>query len=553
MTKKTTARFLLAMMLVLALTVSTGASVLADSPSVQQADSQINTIFATLDALKQNASGDVWRYAVTDLNHNGCLEVVAASLHADYATNVKVWELNAGGTAFQELKVSVPEGESFPDLISDSADTYHDTAGDKWAYIFHDKIMLSDQDVYTVICSVILKDGELSFNQHAIEHAEVVNGRMNTSYTDNNGFPISADAYNASAVNAFSTSERSNTAFGWFRLEDISEAAELANSYAVFTGEKQLEKSTPRPTSTLPSAAPAPVATAKPQAAPVNNNSNSRPAYLSVTKNPTNENRKQGDTALFVANANAFDSLTWTLVSPNGGEYSVESFQNYFGSTVSGNYSTTLAINKVRADMNGWGAYCTFYYNGQTARTSTAYLYVKGAGTNTNANTSSVYGSISGTVYDTWSNVYTIYLANGSSVQVSRSKCNISGDLYDGCSCTVYYVVYANGSYDVYSVDIYGKTSSSSGYVDPYYYIIDGYDPYAYSYDYYSDYGGWAGSNYYENEYGYVDPSYYAIDGYDPYADQGGWAGSSTVTCPACGNQVQSAYETCPYCGASIW
>lgn len=196
MSKKTTAHFLLAMMLVLALTISTGASVLADSPSVQQADSQIKTIFATLDSLKQDASGDVWRYAVTDLNHNGCLEVVAASLHADYATNVKVWELNAGGTAFQELKVSVPEGESFPDLISDSADTFHDTAGDKWAYIFHDKIMLSDQDVYTVICSVVLKDGELSFNQHAIEHAEVVNGRMNTSYTDNNGFPISADAYN---------------------------------------------------------------------------------------------------------------------------------------------------------------------------------------------------------------------------------------------------------------------------------------------------------------------------------------------------------------------
>ena len=64
MTKKTTVRFLLAMMLVLALTISSGISALADSPSVQQADSQISTIFATLDSLKQNASGDVWRYAV---------------------------------------------------------------------------------------------------------------------------------------------------------------------------------------------------------------------------------------------------------------------------------------------------------------------------------------------------------------------------------------------------------------------------------------------------------------------------------------------------------
>ena len=130
--------------------------------------------------------------------------------------------------------------------------------------------------------------------------------------------------------------------------------------------------------------------------------------------------------------------------------------------------------------MNGWGAYCTFYYNGQTQRTSTAYLYVKN--TTPSASTASVYGSMSGTVYDTWSNVYRIYLSNGTTVQVSRSKCNIYGDLYDGCSCTVYYVAYASGSYDIYSVDIYGDTT-----VNPYSYDIDVYDPYDYSYGYYND------------------------------------------------------------------
>ena len=525
MKKRTTIRTLFAVLLVLAFALS-GITAFADSVSVQQADSQINTIFATLGSLKQNADGDVWRYAVTDLNHNGCLEVVAASLHANYATNVKVWELNEDGSAFQELKVSVPEGESFPDMIADSADTYHDTATDTWAYIFHDKLVLSEQDVYTVICSGILKDGVLSFNQHAIEHAEVANGKMNTAYTDNNGFPISADAYNSAGVNAFAGADRSNTAFGWFRLDDISEVANLANSYAVFTGEKELEKSTPRPTATLPSAAPAPAAQTaapvKPQAAPAANNS-TRPAYLSITKNPTNENRKQGDTALFVANANAYDSLTWTFVSPDGGEYSVQSFQSYFGSSVTGNYSTTLAISNVRSDMNGWGAYCTFYYNGQTARTSTAYLYIKGAGTGNSVNTSNVYGSMSGTVYDTWSNVYRIYLANGTSVQVSRSRCDVVyGDLVDGCSCTVYYVAYSNGSYDIYQVDIYGDTSH--GYVDPYYYGIDGYDPYAYSYGYY-DYNA---ANTYVNSDGssqtfWTDGSYTAVtsDGFvvdaDPY------------------------------------
>ena len=190
MKKKPTIRTLFAILLVLAFALS-GITAFAESPSVQQAESQLNTIFATLSSLQQTADGDVWRYAVTDLNHNSCLEVIAASLHANYATNVKIWELKADGSAFQELKVSVPEDESFPDLIADSADTYHDTATDTWAYIFHDKLVLSEQDVYTVICTVSLKDGVLAFNQLAIEHAEAANGRVNTSYTDNSGFPIS--------------------------------------------------------------------------------------------------------------------------------------------------------------------------------------------------------------------------------------------------------------------------------------------------------------------------------------------------------------------------
>ena len=33
----------------------------------------------------------------------------------------------------------------------------------------------------------------------------------------------------------------------------------------------------------------------------------------------------------------------------------------------------------------------------------------------------------------------------------------------------------------------------------------------------------------------------------------GGWAGSSTVTCPNCGMEVQSAYEYCPYCNYHLW
>ena len=270
-----------------------------------------------------------------------------------------------------------------------------------------------------------------------------------------------------------------------------------------------------------------------------------------------------------MACANAFDSLSWTLVSPQGGEYSVQSFAYMFADApVSGEYSTTLSIGNVARDMNGWGAYCTFYYKGQTARTSTAYIYVSGEptpaptpvpvpdggvyyGSVSSWNYSSVsvnldgttlvaipwdvvslngeiyygapatvywngtttkglnitwcsiegsqpqpmpvYGSMSGTAYDDSLGRICIFLQNGSTVYVSKSICNIYGQIYaagGGSSCTVYYTDYPSEG-NIYQVDVYGD---------------DGYDD-----------GGWAGANYYENEY----------FGYDDDYDDGGWAGSN--------------------------
>ena len=606
---KKTISMILTIAMMLTLVAIGGQAAFAADVTVEQADASINTIFATLSSFKQSGTTAAWRYAVTDLDHNGQLELVAAALHPiDRSSNLKIWELSADTSSFQECKTIVPEGESFPDILSNSADTFYDAGSDTWSYLFLDHIMLSDKEVYDVNCSVTLKSQAVSFTQYAISHTEVVNGAMTTSYMDNNGITISPDAYNAAAVNAFAGAEKSSTNFGWFSYEEATELSVLKDSYAIFTGEKEPDKTTsPKPVVTPTVAVPvqtqAPQATPKPTTAP---QQQQKITYLTITKNPTNENRKIGDKALFVANATIFDSLTWTFVAPNGGEYSVQNFRNVFpGSTVSGEYSTTLAVSNLQADMGGWGAYCTFYYNGQTAHTSTAYINITNKGQP--ASTQDVYGSASGRAY-AGGGGYAINLSNGTQVYVDAYLCHIvSGVFVDGSSCTVYYVAHPNGTYDIYSVDIYGSNSyvvpstptpqatygSAGGraysggggyainlyngtqiYADSYicnvsgsfyegadctvYYVAysDGsYD--VYSVDIYGsstpsyDYGGWAGSNYYYDEYGAYTPAH--PDAYDSYEDYGGWAGSSTVTCPLCGSEVASAYDSCPYCGYSLW
>ena len=464
---------LLAVLLLFSAAAGGTQTALADTLTAAQADIAIRTIHATMAAFQQTGTSAAWRYAVTDLDRNGRLELIAAALHpVDRSNNLKIWEISADNKSFTECRTKVPEGESFPDIVSNGADTYYVAETDTWYYIFLDHIILSDADVYDVSCSVKLKDSSVSYEQHAISHTEVVRGVMSTSYMDNNGLPISPDAYNSAASNAFAGADRSSTNFEWFRYEDAEDLSILRDSYAVFCGEKEPDKTTsPRPTLTPVSAVPvqtaAPQATAAPKASSVPQAPAApaapKPTYLTITKHPTNENRKIGDTALFVANASTFDSLMWTFVSPDGGEYSVQNFRNMFsGSSVSGEYSTTLAIGNVREDMNGWGAYCTFYSNAQTARTGTAYIMITNKGYGSSAG--AVYSSTSGTAYHHTGGTVYIILANGADVTVTGSICNvINGTFEDGDNCTVYYVAYPNGTYDIYSVDIYG----TGGFIAP--------------------------------------------------------------------------------------
>ncbi len=54
-------------------------------------------------------------------------------------------------------------------------------------------------------------------------------------------------------------------------------------------------------------------------------------------------------------------------------------FVSACGGSYSGENGTTLNVYNVNANMNGWGAFATFYGNNQSARTTTAYIYVSSA------------------------------------------------------------------------------------------------------------------------------------------------------------------------------
>ena len=348
----------------------TPAPIPVTTPEVEpehQTDPKIQALFNALPSLQQDEARD-WRYAVTDLDHNGLPELLAASQHqADRATTLKIWELSENMDALYECAIPLEDGESFPDILAENADTYYNTASNTWSYLFYDDILLSQNEGYTAKCAVTLRDRTLRYEAFAFQHVTIQNGGRVVEHMDLNGAKISAEDFNAAGQAAFAGAEKSSSNFGWFSYEDAVEPSVLENSYAVFTGQQTPDKTDPLPQ-------PQPMAAVDPNPSPV---PGSAPLFLYITKNPTNEKRAVGETAYFVAFANVYTSLSWTFVSPDGGEYSPQSFANKFpGVELKGIYSTTLSIAKLSKEADRWGAYCTFNYDGQTARTNTAYISI---------------------------------------------------------------------------------------------------------------------------------------------------------------------------------
>ena len=451
---------LTAVMVVSLLACGAGSAFADDAANVtieaSDIDLQLSLISTQLSKLEQKDSENTWYYTVTDLDHDGNLEFVAATLHPqDRSTNLKVWEISEDRKSLAECKLDKDEDESFPDIMTDVADTYHDVETDTWFYMFYDKLVISDNEVYTIKTAVNLKDGVIDYDAYAVEHVVLENTWRNISYTDANGLPISGEQYNAAGSNAFAGTEKTSTNFEWLTAKDLEKSTRIVDSYAVFAGTKKPTEvfPVPRPAAlggdTNPSASPVPAATPVPS---------QEVKFLSITKNPTNENKKVGGTALFVACANAFESLNWTLVSPYGGEFSVQNFRNSFlTANVTGEYSTTLSIANVSSDMNGWGAYCTFYYRGQTARTTTAYIYVQGQPTPQPA-PQPESGSMDGYVYDFAGGTIAIDVPGVDIFKLGESDCTINGEIYVGAPATVYYNGRHARGVNVTSATIYGNT-----------------------------------------------------------------------------------------------
>jgi len=137
-------------------------------------------------------------YAVTDLDGNGRLELIAAQQggtgNYTYAT---FYEVNDTCTALEKLHYDVPEGYSQPDLMDENAIPVKLGLGSSnYIYIFRDYLRESFFRHYTSYHALTLRDGAVIVVPLAMcetQYAE--NGVVAEYYTDGYGNPISREEF----------------------------------------------------------------------------------------------------------------------------------------------------------------------------------------------------------------------------------------------------------------------------------------------------------------------------------------------------------------------
>ena len=308
---------------------------------------------------------ETWFFAVTDLDANGRLEAVTASLQGTgLYTWVNVWEVNENYTGLTLCQDNTGKGEAWPDIIKDTLTYYRDPASGRQTYVCEDYMRDGAAHYWTGLDSFCLENGRIDVKILASKD-EVYNeqGTSTIRYFDANGTETSGEAWNNAERSAFAGQEQRTLSLSWTQLE------------------KQAQP-TPQPMVTAPPQYTQPQVTAQPQVG----------GPVTITKNPTGESLAAGGNAWFIAHADNATSLTWILTSPQGQNFTVEqAMAANPGLQIQVLPEDTLGVSNVPVSVDGWSVQARFDGPGGSAVTAPALIHVD--------DTVTAYGSVISAYY----------------------------------------------------------------------------------------------------------------------------------------------------------
>lgn len=177
---------------------------------------------------------DRWYYAVTDLDHNGQLEIFAAITQGTGVfTNGYLYEVSTDGKTLQSCSLPTDDGVSLPELILTNCEGAQDPkTGDYW-YFFRDITKNGYAEFSEAIVPVRLKDGVFTAEPIAWSYTLAPDGKVDTTYGTPAGAITQAEFENAQAN--FQAGMRPFTVnFDWFTFGEDVNPGRLEASFSAF-------------------------------------------------------------------------------------------------------------------------------------------------------------------------------------------------------------------------------------------------------------------------------------------------------------------------------
>ena len=166
-----------------------------------------------------------WFYVFTDLDGNGRMEVVTASLQGSgLFTYAAAWELSedcASLTPCETFPEYAEGPDAWPDLIQDSLPCYTDPDTGLRFYVCEDITRDGAAHYYMGLCSICLSDGKIERSTLGAKEILYTDPELPPAVvcTDAQGAEISEEEYENLSAQIFARCQRSELALEWTRVE----------------------------------------------------------------------------------------------------------------------------------------------------------------------------------------------------------------------------------------------------------------------------------------------------------------------------------------------
>ena len=188
-------------------------------------EKQIDVIMNNIDTWNLSTDEDIYApygYAITDLDQNGRLEIIASSCQGTgIYTYSNYYEVNEGLNGLNKIERNVEEGSSEADIMLPTVKVFIDKAANEYHYIFDDLVKTGAAEYYENKQDIVLKNGRLYEKTIAYRNTVYTDSNPNVTLKDANNKEITAEDYALIENKLFSNLELKFANIEWVSTTDV--------------------------------------------------------------------------------------------------------------------------------------------------------------------------------------------------------------------------------------------------------------------------------------------------------------------------------------------